>query len=188
LVCFAGVLAVGIVAAVAWPPVYRSMATILIEQQEIPQDLVRSTISSFADQRIQLINQRVMTTANLLEIIREHGLYAEDFDRVPREVIIDRMRDAISMDTISANVVDPRSGQPVTATTIARRSSRRASPTSSRASSCKGTPRRAASRRPRRRRFWPTKRSGSVRRSRRSRRGSRISSRPTWIACPRWPR
>ena len=116
LLVFGAVIAAGVVVALAWPPVYRSMATILIEQQEIPQDLVRSTISSFADQRIQLINQRVMTTANLLDIIREHGLYAEDFARVPREVIVDRVRDNIQMDTISANVVDPRSGQPTMAT------------------------------------------------------------------------
>jgi uncharacterized protein involved in exopolysaccharide biosynthesis len=115
-IVFVAVLAVGVVTALAWPPVYRSTATILIEQQEIPQDLVRSTITSFADQRIQLINQRVMTTTNLLEIIREHGLYAEDFDNKPREVIIDRMRRDIQMDMISANVVDPRSGQPTSAT------------------------------------------------------------------------
>src|SRR5512139_815518 len=113
---FVSVLVIGAVVAVAWPPTYRSTATILIEQQEIPQDLVRSTITSFADQRIQLINQRVMTTANLLEIIREHGLYADEFDRKPREVVIDRMRRDIHMDMISANVVDPRSGQPTTAT------------------------------------------------------------------------
>jgi uncharacterized protein involved in exopolysaccharide biosynthesis len=115
-IVFVVIVASGAVIALAWPPVYRSMATILIEQQEIPPDLVRSTITSFADQRIQLINQRVMTTTRLLEIIREHGLYAEDFDRLPREAIIDRMRAAVHMDTISANVVDPQSGQPTTAT------------------------------------------------------------------------
>ena len=107
---------IGVGTAVLWPPTYRSTATILIEQQEIPQDLVRSTITSFADQRIQLINQRVMTTVNLLQIIREHGLYAEDFDRKPREAIIERMRKDIKLDMISANVVDPRSGQPTSAT------------------------------------------------------------------------
>jgi uncharacterized protein involved in exopolysaccharide biosynthesis len=116
IIAFAVVVAGGAVAALAWPPVYRSMGTILIEQQEIPQDLVRSTITSFADQRIQLINQRVMTTTRLLEIIREYGLYAEDFDRVPREVLIDRMRAAMRLDNISANVVDPRSGQARAAT------------------------------------------------------------------------
>jgi succinoglycan biosynthesis transport protein ExoP len=113
---FAVVFLVGAAVALLIPPVYRSSATILIEQQEIPQDLVRSTISSFADQRIQLIKQRVMTTSNLLNIIREHGLYADEIERKPREAIIERMRDDIRMNVISADVVDPRSGRPVQAT------------------------------------------------------------------------
>lgn len=116
LVATVAVAATGAGVAVLWPPTYRSTATILIEQQEIPEDLVRSTITSFADQRIQIINQRVMTTANLLEIIREHGLYAERFEREPREAIIERMRRDIHLDLISADVVDPRSGRPTEAT------------------------------------------------------------------------
>lgn len=115
-VVFAVVLVIGAAVAVLIPPVYRSSGTILIEQQEIPQELVRSTISSFADQRIQLIKQRVMTTANLLNIIREHGLYADEIDRKPREAIIEKMRDDIRVIPISADVVDPRSGRPVEAT------------------------------------------------------------------------
>ena len=77
---------------------------------------MRSTITSFADQRIELISQRVMTTTNLLGVIRDHDLYAGDFDTMPREAIIDRMRGDISRDMISADVVDPRSGRPTEAT------------------------------------------------------------------------
>ena len=116
LVVSAGVFFVAAVVAVAWPPTYRSTGTILIEQQEIPQDLVRSTITSYADQRIELISQRVMTTTNLLAIIRDHNLYASDFDTTPREAIIERMRGDISRQMISAEVVDPRSGRPTEAT------------------------------------------------------------------------
>ena len=66
-----GLVAAGTVAlALLLPPTYRSSATILIEQQEIPQDLVRSVITSFADQRVQVISQRVMTTQNLLSAHR----------------------------------------------------------------------------------------------------------------------
>src|SRR5215471_12320633 len=56
--------------AFLWPATYTSTGTILIEQQELPTDLVRSTISSFADQRLQVIKQRVMTTENLFAIIQ----------------------------------------------------------------------------------------------------------------------
>lgn len=100
----------------AWPPTYRSYATILIEQQEIPEDLVRSTITSFADQRIQVISQRVMTRANLEPLIEKYNLYPEDRADEPLEVILDMMRKSINVKSISASVIDPRSGQPTTAT------------------------------------------------------------------------
>ena len=102
--------------ALLWPPTYRSMATILIEQQEIPQELVRSVITTYADQRVQVISQRVMTTQNLLALIDRYNLYPDARERLPREVLIQRMRDDIGMKMISANVIDPRSGQPKQAT------------------------------------------------------------------------
>lgn len=105
-----------VLAAVLIPPVYQSAATILIEQQEIPQDFVRSTITSFADQRIQIISQRVMTSQNLIGIIERNDLYAKDRASKPRELVVERMRDDVKLKMISADVIDPRSGAPVRAT------------------------------------------------------------------------
>lgn len=110
------ILVVSATIALLLPPVYRSQSTILIEQQEIPQELVRSTITSFADQRVQMISQRVMTRANLLEIIRKFDLYPEDRGKEPAEVLVERMRDDMNMRMVSADVVDPRSGRPTQAT------------------------------------------------------------------------
>jgi uncharacterized protein involved in exopolysaccharide biosynthesis len=107
---------VTIVVAVAWPPTYRAAATILIEQQEIPQDLVRSAISSFADQRVQIISQRVMTTQNLMSLIDRYNLYADIRESKPREVLLQKMRNDIALKMISADVIDPRSGRPTEAT------------------------------------------------------------------------
>ena len=102
--------------AVLWPPTYTSGATILIEQQEIPQELVRSAVTSFADQRVQVISQRVMTTQNLLALIERYDLYPDIRLSKPREVLLQKMRDDISMKMISADVIDPRSGRPTQAT------------------------------------------------------------------------
>lgn len=113
---FLVLLALAIAAALLLPPVYRSSSTILIEQQEIPQDLVRSTITTYADQRIQVISQRVMTRSNLLQIIEKYNLYPREREREPSEVIVERMRDDIRLNTISADVIDPRSGRPTSAT------------------------------------------------------------------------
>ena len=104
------------VVAIGLPPLYRSSGTILIEQQEIPQDMVRSTITSFADQRIHVISQRVMTRMNLATLIEKYNLYEDERQDEPMEVVLEEMRDSIKMGTVSADVVDPRNGQPTQAT------------------------------------------------------------------------
>ncbi len=98
------------------PAYYRSAGTILIEQQELPSDLVRSTVTSYADQRVQIISQRVMTTKNLLDIIGRYDLYPRMRKRDTREVLIAQMRKDIKLSMISADVIDPRSGMPREAT------------------------------------------------------------------------
>ena len=102
--------------AMLWPPTYRSAATILIEEQQIPSDLVRSTITSYAAQRIQVISQRVMTRANLMQVIEKYDLYRDRRRRETTEEILERMRGDINLAMINADVVDPRSGQPTKAT------------------------------------------------------------------------
>lgn len=111
-----GALLATILLAILLPATYRSTATILIEQQEIPQELVRSVITSFADQRVQIISQRVMTTQNLLSLIERYNLYPDIREKQPREVLLAKMRDDIGMHMISADVIDPRSGRPTQAT------------------------------------------------------------------------
>ncbi|MET0535098.1 MAG: lipopolysaccharide biosynthesis protein [Steroidobacter sp.] len=112
----AAVLLIAIGCALFWPPTYRATGTILIEQQEVPIDLVRSMVSSYADQRIQMISQRVMTSDNLMRIIDRYELYPDRRRKEPREALLERMREDIRFDMVSADVVDPRLGRPVKAT------------------------------------------------------------------------
>ena len=85
----------------ALPPVYRSTAKILVEDQDIPRDLVRSTITSFAEERIQVISQRLMTIGTLLPIVEKYDLYARERRYVSTEEILDRMRNDIRIETVS---------------------------------------------------------------------------------------
>lgn len=109
-------LMVAALAAFFWPPTYRSTGTILIEQQEIPEEFVRSAITSYADQRVQVISQHVTTSANLLEIINKYNLYADARGTKSRELIVAKMRDDIKLNMISADVMDPRQGRATKAT------------------------------------------------------------------------
>jgi len=116
LVIAVAVFLMGALAAFLWPATYKSSATILIKEQDIPSELVQSTVTSFASQRIQAISQRVMARPNLLDIIKKYNLYADKKERLTTEEIISNMRDQISLDLIDADVVDPRTGRPTSAT------------------------------------------------------------------------
>ena len=116
LVIALAVFLIGALVAWLWPATYKSSATILIKEQDIPPEMVRSTVTSFASQRIQAISQKVMARPNLLEIIDKYDLYENERKRLTTEEIITEMRDNISLDLIDASVVDPRTGRPTAAT------------------------------------------------------------------------
>jgi uncharacterized protein involved in exopolysaccharide biosynthesis len=115
LVIFTILFVITLLAAFLWPPTYRSTATILIEEQAIPSDLVRSTITTFAWQRIQTISQRVMTRSTLIEIVDKHKLYAGKRAFETTEEITERIRNDIKLEPVSADVIDPRTRSPATA-------------------------------------------------------------------------
>jgi len=70
------------------PKIYRSTATILIDAP-IPTSLLDSTVSQFADEQVQSIYQRVMTTDNVLSIIESNGLYDDIKDGFTRYELAD---------------------------------------------------------------------------------------------------
>jgi polysaccharide chain length determinant protein (PEP-CTERM system associated) len=112
------VFIVALAVALLWPPVYRSTSTILIEEQEMPRDFVVTTVTSYAEQRLQNINQRIMSTARLLEIINRFNLYADMRQRKSVDEAVVQMRKDIKFETMSAEVMDRRTGRQ-TAITIA---------------------------------------------------------------------
>ncbi|MEM7269364.1 MAG: Wzz/FepE/Etk N-terminal domain-containing protein [Pseudomonadota bacterium] len=78
-VAFVGVAVSGFVAYIL-PPVFESEAKILVESQQIPDALARSTITASAAERLQLINQRLMTRDNLVKVIDDLELFTDRID------------------------------------------------------------------------------------------------------------
>jgi succinoglycan biosynthesis transport protein ExoP len=101
-----GVLGVTATVAIVktWPATYRSTATILIEEPDVPADLVKSTVSTFANDRLQVIQQRVMTSQHLNEIIDRFDLYPEEQKTMPRSALINKMRSQVELEVVSANL------------------------------------------------------------------------------------
>ena len=104
-------LAIGVLGVTAtvtivksWPATYQSTATILIEEPDVPADLVKSTVSTFANDRLQVIQQRVMTSQHLNEIIDRFSLYPEEQKTMPRSALINMMRSQVDLEVVSANL------------------------------------------------------------------------------------
>jgi len=112
----AAIFVVAAILVFALPKTYKSSSTILIEEQEIPREYVVTTVTSFAEERLQVINQRVMSSNKLLEIINRFNLYADLRSKKTTEEIVQQMREDIKFQTISANIIDRRTGNPTSAT------------------------------------------------------------------------
>ena len=116
LIPFLVIFFLGAAVAILLPSIFKSSTTVLIEGQQIPTDFVRTTVTSFAEERIQIITQRIMSRARLLEIINRFNLYPSLIKKRTTEEIINIMRDDIELETISADVIDSRTGRQTQAT------------------------------------------------------------------------
>jgi len=65
----------GISAVMLWPPTYLSEGRILVQSQQIPTELVRPTVTSAAQERIQVMEQRILSRDNLVAIADKFQLY-----------------------------------------------------------------------------------------------------------------
>lgn len=81
------------------PDIYRSSATVLIERQQIPADLVRSTVTGGLDTRLPTLTQEILSRSRLEGLIDRFGLYADlKSKKAPLETIIDQMRQDIEIE------------------------------------------------------------------------------------------
>lgn len=112
----ASLLAASASLAFLLPAVYRSTATILIEEQEIPPDLVRSAIATYADQRIETIKQQVLSRSTLWRIVEQYDLYKDLRKRSPTEEVLTRFVKDIQIEVMNVKVIDKRTQNPTQAT------------------------------------------------------------------------
>ena len=89
LVVTALLTAVAVTLAFVLPPKYRSQASMLVEPQQIPGELAESMVPINPFEQIQIIEQRLMTRANLLEMAQKIGLDAAQPGLTAGEIVRD---------------------------------------------------------------------------------------------------
>jgi len=96
-----------VVVVLKMPATYKSHGLILIESQEIPQELIRTTVTSYADQRIEVIKQRLLTSRRIMQIAEKHDLYPAVRRSTPSTTPIVTMFTAnLGVNMVQANVTD----------------------------------------------------------------------------------
>jgi len=116
IIPFILIVTVSALTAFLLPSVYMSTATILIEQREIPAEYVTSSMTTYAEQRIQSIRQRVLTSQQLQSLIRQFDLYQKLRKKMSIDEIVAEMREQILLVPVNVEVSDRRSGRVTTAT------------------------------------------------------------------------
>lgn len=108
----------GVAMAVQSPDVYRTSARLLVEGAEIPDNLAASTVQTTAAEQLDVIEQRLMTRANLIAIANKFAVFPGASGMTP-DTIVEQMRDKTSISrtsgrnsatlmTISFETSDPR--------------------------------------------------------------------------------
>jgi succinoglycan biosynthesis transport protein ExoP len=87
----------GIVLAYKLPPVYRAESRLLVESPQIPDELAASTVRSSATEILLSIQQRILTTQNLLDLADRFAIF-EETPTLPTDAMVAAMRARIVMD------------------------------------------------------------------------------------------
>lgn len=101
---FLVVIMAALIIAIVLPPVYQASGTILIESQQISKSIISSSVTGFANERIEVIKQRVMTRENLLRIIKKYNLFSTEKNSQVTSELINKLRKRIMIEMLSTSM------------------------------------------------------------------------------------
>lgn len=110
---FLSIVFITAVVCVALPNVYMSTATILIRDQQIPPALVPSTVTTYAEERIQSTTQEIMSRTRILKLVEKYDLLPDKRYRLTTEELVKRIRKRLTLSTINAEINKETQSQPV---------------------------------------------------------------------------
>lgn len=103
-VLFALLTVAAVIAAYSLPTLYRSSATLLIESQELPNNIVDAPATGEIAQRIAKIREKVLSRGDLIALVEQYDLYTSERRSKPMSEIIDRMRKATNVASLEGDV------------------------------------------------------------------------------------
>ena len=94
----------GIVTAYSLPTMYRSSATMLVESQDLPTNIVDAPGVGQIEQRIAKIREQVLSRGDLISLIEQNDLYAAERRSKPMSYVVDKMRQATTVGAVAGDI------------------------------------------------------------------------------------
>jgi polysaccharide chain length determinant protein (PEP-CTERM system associated) len=80
------------------PRLYKASTLVLVSPQQVPEALVRSTVTTRIEERLQSIAQEVMSRTRLEQVIAEFRLYQKESRTLSKEEIVEKMQKDIKVE------------------------------------------------------------------------------------------
>src|SRR5580692_2659487 len=110
---FASIVILGFLIVAIQRPIYHAEGKILVESPEIPTDLVAPTVTAAATERIQVIQQRLMSRDNLVPIMNKFGLFPSQRKWMSGTELLDLMRARADITLLDIDsLISPKDGKP----------------------------------------------------------------------------
>ena len=84
------------------PARYTSSTMVLVEQQKVPENYVRSVVGEELNQRLATMQEQILSRTRLQPIIEKFNLYKADASRVPMEELVAQLRKSIAVTAVRA--------------------------------------------------------------------------------------
>src|ERR1700723_1410029 len=79
------------------PVKYKAQTLVLVEQQSVPTDYVKSIDTADISQRLSSMQQQILSRSRLEPIIRQYGLYSSDTNKGSMDDLVTRLQKAIDV-------------------------------------------------------------------------------------------
>jgi len=99
-------LVASVVGVYLWRDSYVSQATVKVQPQQVPQNMVQSAVNQEMTDRISSMSQTILSRATLTTIINNFGLYTRERKSLPTEDVVEMMKKRIEILPVS-NVGGP---------------------------------------------------------------------------------
>jgi len=87
----------GLLMSFAFPKKYTSQTRVLVESPIVPDDYVKPVVSDDVNRRLASMQGEILSRTHLEGLIQEDHLYQNDWNSVPMESLVDRLRKSITV-------------------------------------------------------------------------------------------